>query len=128
MPLRRRLPHRLGDVAEDVVQLSPENRIEPLITAHRLELAAVDRFTIHHDFLLELLADAFEPPALRLGPRPAGENRLYRRLNALAMRQQWLPKRHVSDVADDRRRDVLIGGLAPGGAQVRFTKASLIEL
>src|SRR5918996_4209876 len=101
---RRRLPYRLGDVAQDVVQLPLKNHVEPLITAHGLELAAVNRFTIHHDFLLQLLADAFEPAALRLGPWPAGKNPLHRRLDALTVCQQWLPQGDVTNVTDDRRR------------------------
>src|SRR5712691_10072704 len=63
--LCRRLPHGLGEVVQDVVELSLKNSVEPLITAHGLELAAVDGLAIHYDLLLQLLADAFEPLALR---------------------------------------------------------------
>ena len=90
MPSRRRLPHRLGDVVQDVVELSLKNSVEPLIATHGLELAAVDGLAIHHDLLLQLLADAFEPLALRCGPWLAGKNRLQRHLHALTVRQQGL--------------------------------------
>ena len=89
--LRRDLPHGLGEVVQNVIELSLENSVEPLITAHGLELAAVDGFTIHHDLLLRLLTDAFEPLALRRGPGLADQNCLQRRLHALTMRQQGLP-------------------------------------
>jgi hypothetical protein len=98
---RRRLPHRTGDVAQDVIQLPLENHVEPRIAAHGLELAAIDRLTIHHDFLLQLLTDAFEPAALRLGLWPAGENGLHRCPETLTMRQQWLSQRNVPNVTDD---------------------------
>src|SRR4030095_4998493 len=98
---RRWLPHHLGDVAQDVVQLSVKNHVEPLIAAHRLELAAVNRFTIHHDFLFQLFADAFEPAAVRPGPWPARKNPLHRGLDTLTVCQQWLPERDVSDITHD---------------------------
>jgi hypothetical protein len=88
--LCRRLPHGLGAIMQDV-ELSLKNSVEPLIPAHGLELAAVDGFTIHHDLLLRLLTDAFEPLALRRGPGLADQNCLQRRLHALTMRQQGLP-------------------------------------
>src|SRR5436309_8667161 len=99
--LCRCLPHGLGEVVQDVVELSLKHSVEPLITAHGLELAAVDSLTIHHDLLLQLLANAFEPLALRRGPWSAGKNRLHRCLDALTVRQQWLPQRDMSNVADD---------------------------
>src|SRR2546422_6485288 len=86
--LCRRLPHGLGEVAQNVVELSLENSVEPLIPAHGLELAAVDGLAIHHDLLLQLLANAFEPLALRYSPGLAGKNRLQCRLHALAGCQQ----------------------------------------
>ena len=72
--LRRCLPHGLGEVMQDIVELSLENSVEPLITTHGLELTAVDGLAIHHNLLLQLLADAFEPLALRRGPWLAGKN------------------------------------------------------
>src|SRR6266568_6788885 len=110
--LRRCLPHGLGEVVQDVVELSLKNSVEPLITAHGLELAAVDSLTIHHDLLLQLLANTFEPLALRLGPWSACKNCLHRCLDALTVCQQWLPQRGVSNVTHDRCRDVLIGRLS----------------
>jgi hypothetical protein len=89
--LCRYLPHGLGEVVQNVVELALKNSVEPLITAHGLELAAVDGLAIHHNFLLQLLANAFEPLALRRGPGLADQNCLQRRLHALTMRQQGLP-------------------------------------
>src|SRR5215475_8675526 len=68
LDLCRRLPHGLGEVVQDVVELSLKNFVEPLITAHGLELTAVDGLAIHHNFLRQLLADAFKPLTLRRGP------------------------------------------------------------
>src|SRR4030095_2562368 len=86
--LRRYLPYGLGEVVQAFVELSLKNSVEPLITAHGLELAAVDSLAIHHNFLLQLLADAFEPLALRRGPGLAGKNCLQGCLHALTVRQQ----------------------------------------
>src|SRR5438128_1132025 len=88
--LCRRLPHGLGEVVQNVVELSLKDSVEPLIPAHSLELAAIDGLAIHHDLLLQLLADAFEPLALRRGPWPTPKKRLQCRLHALTMRQQGL--------------------------------------
>src|SRR5215831_14095455 len=88
--LYRCLPHDLSEVVQDIIELSLENSVEPLITTHGLKLTAVDGLAIHHSFLLQLLADAFEPLALRRGPGLAGKNRLQCRLHALTVRQQGL--------------------------------------
>src|SRR5437660_12699368 len=88
--LCRCLPHGLGEVVQNVVELSLKNSVEPLITAHGLELAAVDGLAIHHNFLLQLLANAFEPLALRRGPWLSGQNCLQCRLYGLTVSQQRL--------------------------------------
>ena len=72
------------------VELSLKNSVEPLIPTHGLELAAVEGIAVHHNLLLQLLANAFEPLALRRGPWLAGKNCLQCRLHALAVRQQGL--------------------------------------
>jgi len=90
MCLCRDPPHGLGEVVQDIVEVPLKDSVEPLISTHGLELAAVDGLTIHHNLLLQLLADAIEPLALRSGPGLAGKNGLQCRLHALAVRQQGL--------------------------------------
>jgi hypothetical protein len=50
--LRRDPPHSLGEVVQDVVEVSLKDSIESLITAHGLELATIDGLAIHHNLLL----------------------------------------------------------------------------
>src|SRR5262245_57431647 len=95
--LRRDPPHGLSEVVQDIVELSLKNSVEPLIAAHGLALAAVDSLSIHHNLLLQLLANAFEPLALRRGPWLAGKNGLQGYLHALAVRQQGLPQGHMAN-------------------------------
>lgn len=114
-------------VAEHRLHLSVEHLVRAPRAADGLKRAAVERGPVDHHLGLHLRRDAFEPPSLLVRPRAAREHAREGRVHARRIGLERIPEGALADVPDDRRGDVLVGGLPPRHTELRLAVPGVIE-
>ena len=92
------------------------------------EVGVVKGVAVDEEVGLGLGGDAFEPFALGAGEGVRGQGLLEGMVHPLAVGDELVAGSGLADVADDAGGNVLIGGFAPGGMEIGFGEAGLVEL
>ena len=121
------LPHLFVDPRQHRLKLAVEHPLRRVKPPSALNGSCVERRPVHHDLLLDLLADPPQPLFLRIGPGAACQHLLHRGPDAIPIGDQRVAQGRLTHEADDGGGDVLVLGVCPGAAEVRLRVALLVE-